>query len=330
MRVRLLMDTDGGGRTISMVAELEEPPAVGSILKEEGEEREWRVRSLLYVDPEADPEADAKEALAERRARVDAEEKLAEREAEVERLLAVLSADRAAVRALVDALPRCGTDRAEKHEAAATTEMRWDEMGSRAELSSGGRCEESTDLPYAAALRVLRERMKTWGDAADAAREPMPREPADAADPRWAAALAQFARELHEDWEGDAARPILAALAVGVATKREATLVLTACGYTPGRVRSVLSAEVEEEPRPTPEDVVAHMRDVATIVAAGGAPVPGLDWHEFMERSERLGRSALVIAAPTMAPTEPAQHEQEVEDGSPDDADRSDVEETDR
>jgi hypothetical protein len=39
-----------------------------------------------------DPEADANEALAERRARVDAEEKLAEREAEVDRLLAVLSA----------------------------------------------------------------------------------------------------------------------------------------------------------------------------------------------------------------------------------------------
>ncbi|WP_437746586.1 hypothetical protein WMF39_17180 [Sorangium sp. So ce1504] len=80
MRVRLTMDTDGGGRTLWMLAELEEPPAVGSILKEEGEEREWRVLSLDYVDPEAD----ANEALAERRARADAEEKLAEREAEVE------------------------------------------------------------------------------------------------------------------------------------------------------------------------------------------------------------------------------------------------------
>ncbi|WP_437323695.1 hypothetical protein [Sorangium sp. So ce381] len=306
MRVRLIMDTEGGGRPSSMLVELEEPPAVGSILKWE---HEWRVLSVDFHPVVVD----TSEELAERRARADAEEKLAEREAEVDRLLAVLSADRAAVRALVEALPRCGTDHAEEYEAAATTEMRWNEMGSRAELSDGGRCEESTDLPYAAPLRVLLERMKTWGDAVDAPGEPMPREPADALDPRWAAALAQHARELWEDWEGDAAKPILAALAVGVATKREATLVLTACGYTPGRVRGVLSAEVEEEPCPTPEDVGAHMRDVATIVAAGGAPVPDFDWDEFLERSERLGRSALVIAEPTMTPMEQLRHEQEVE-----------------
>ncbi|WP_437746587.1 hypothetical protein WMF39_17185 [Sorangium sp. So ce1504] len=240
----------------------------------------------------------------------------------------MLSADRAAVRALVEALPRCGTDHAEEYEAAATTEMRWDEMGSRVELSDGGRRKESTDLPYAAPLRVLLERMKTWGDAVDAPGEPMPREPADAPDPRWSAALAQHARELWEDWEGEAAKPILAALAVGVATKREATLVLTARGYKPGRVRRVLSAEVAEEPPPTPEDVIAHMRDVAIRVAAGRAPIPELDWDEFLERSERLGRAAFVIAEPILAPME--QREQEVDDGSPDDADRSDVEETDR
>ncbi|WP_438038253.1 hypothetical protein [Sorangium sp. So ce128] len=319
------MDTEGGGRPISMLVELEEPPAVGSILKEEREEREWRVLSLDF-----DPEADANEALAECRARADAEEKLAEREAEVDRLLAVLSADRAAARALVEALPRCGTDHAEEYEAAATTEMRWNEMGSRVELSDGGRCKESTDLPYAAALRVLLERMKTWGDAVGAPGEPMPREPAGTPDPRWAAALAQHARELFEDMDNEAAKPILAALTVGVATKREATLVLTARGYKPGRVRRVLSAEVAEEPPPTPEDVIAHMRDVATVVAAGGAPVPEFDWDEFMERSERLGRSALVIEEPILAPMEHEQHEQKVDDGSPDDANRSDVDETDR
>ncbi|WP_437538372.1 hypothetical protein WME79_20630 [Sorangium sp. So ce726] len=302
--------------------ELEEPPAVGSIFKEERDEREWRVLNLDF-----DPEADANEALTERRARADAEAKLAEREAEVDRLLAVLSADRAAARALVDALPRCGTDHAEEYEAAATTEMRWDEMGSRVELSDGGRRKESTGLPYAAPLRVLLERMKTWGDAVDAPGEPMPREPADAPDPRWSAALAQHARELWEDWEGESVKPILAALAVGVATKREATLVLTARGYKPGRVRRVLSAELAEEPPPTPEDVVAHMRDVATIVAAGNATLPAFDWEEYFARSERLGRSALVIMEPTM---KYQQREQSVEDGSPDDADRCDVEETDR
>ncbi len=77
--------------------------------------------------------------------------------------------DRAAVRALVDALPRCaqpmiGTEDDDQCEHPATV---------RAYLDRGGRlqCDEHASdadqndvaaLPYASALRVLLDRMKEW------------------------------------------------------------------------------------------------------------------------------------------------------------------------
>ncbi|KYF84285.1 hypothetical protein BE20_41025 [Sorangium cellulosum] len=131
--------------------------------------------------------------------------------------------------------------------------------------------------------------------------EPAPGEPAEAADRRWEAALEHHARVLSEDWEYETAERIGSALAVGVTTEREARLVLTALGYEPDQVASVLSAEVEVRPPATPEDVAAHQRDVEVICAAfeaGGREEPAIDWPEFWARNERLGWVAYALEEP--------------------------------
>ncbi len=77
---------------------------------------------------------------------------------EVIRLLRQQADDRAAVRALVEALPKCDTRECDR---AATTEL-WRDFEDNTVRCDGCRFETSGDLPYAAPFRALLERMAAW------------------------------------------------------------------------------------------------------------------------------------------------------------------------